>query len=99
MELLKIKDQVKVLLEQYPQLRDSDRKLIATFWAKELGTELKYLSGEELLRKYAAGKLTTAASIVRDRAKLQELHPSLRGELYYKRKGMEDQVKAQLRMF
>jgi hypothetical protein len=86
---MKTKEKVKYWLEKYPHLRDDDNRLFANIW----DSELERLRMPRDVRKHfliliAQGKLTSAPSIKRARAKLQEEDPKLRGEKYYKRKGI-----------
>ena len=88
---MKTKDKVKFWLKLDANLRDSDSRLCANIWAKELikekGLDLLELNSVEFLRMYANNELTAAPSIKRARAKLQEENPSMRGEKYFLRKG------------
>ena len=88
---MKTKDKVKYWLEKHPSLRDDDNRLCANIWSEEL-TVLGFGNIEspifEFLRLYSNNKLTSAPSIKRARAKLQEECPEYRGEKYYLRKGI-----------
>ena len=88
---MKTKGKVKFWLKLDKTLRDSDSRLCANIWAKELmkekGLDLLELNAVEFLRMYANNELTAAPSIKRARAKLQEEEPKYRGEKYYLRKG------------
>ena len=88
---MKTKEKVKFWLKLDANLRDSDSRLCANIWAKELikekGLDLLELNSVEFLRMYANNELTSAPSIKRARAKLQEEEPKYRGEKYYLRKG------------
>tara|TARA_R110000803_G_scaffold48527_1_gene100786 strand:+ start:186 stop:542 length:357 start_codon:yes stop_codon:yes gene_type:complete len=87
---MKTKEIIKGLLLKYPELKDSDNKLIANYWNLELQSKNKDIddmSARELLRMYANSKLTNAETIRRMRAKLQEEVPELRGGAYELRKG------------
>ena len=83
---MKTKDKVKYWLDRYPSLKDNDNRLSANIWSEELGGE--DLTAKEFLALYAANKLTSAPSIKRARAKLQEEEPKYRGEKYNLRKGI-----------
>ena len=88
---MKTKKEIEKLLTRSPHLKDSDNKLIATYWFKEL--EYKGLNPKEttvfkFLKLYSESNVTNAETIRRMRAKLQEEKPELRGEVYYKRKGI-----------
>jgi hypothetical protein len=81
---------VKLFLTKYPRLRDNDNKLFSTIWLHELrsmGYDEHKTSSYELLKMQSENKLTSAPSIKRARAKLQEEEPEYRGEKYHKRKG------------
>ena len=82
---MKTKDKVMYFLDKYPSLKDDDNRLSANIWSEELGgADIK---AQDFLALYAANKLTSAPSIKRARAKLQEEEPKYRGEKYYLRKG------------
>jgi len=86
----KTKDKVKLFLTKYPRLRDNDNKLFSTIWLHELrsmGYDEHKTSSYELLKMQSENKLTSAPSIKRARAKLQEEEPEYRGQKYHKRKG------------
>ena len=87
---MKAKDKVRNLLINNKRLRDSDNKLIATFWYQELkmrGIDTNEITGFELLQLFAESKLTNAETIRRIRAKLQETNKELRGSKYNLRQG------------
>jgi hypothetical protein len=87
---MKAKDKVRNLLINNKRLRDSDNKLIATFWYQELkmrGIDTNEITGFELLELFAESKLTNAETIRRIRAKLQETNKELRGSKYNLRQG------------
>ena len=85
------KDQVTYWLKKHPSLRDDDNRLCSNIWAEEV-TILGYGHIEapifEFLRLYSNNKLTSAPSIKRARAKLQEDCPEFRGKKYIHRKGI-----------
>ena len=86
---MKTKEIVKNLLIQKPHLRDSDPKLIATYWFNELkkkNIDPVEINGLEFMKLFAESKLTNIKTIERMRRKLQEEHPDLRGKLYKARK-------------
>ena len=88
---MKTKDKVKHWLNKYPSLRDDDNRLCSNIWAEEL-TILGFGHIEapifEFLRLYSNNKLTSAPSIKRARAKLQEEEPEYRGKKYNLRNGV-----------
>lgn len=79
---MKTKETVLDLLQKSKSLRDSDNRLIANVWAKELGGKLKNMTAEDLLHFIADGKLSSAPTIKRIRAKLQQENEHLRGNTY-----------------
>lgn len=86
-QIKNIKSEVRRLLEKFPHLRDSDNKLIATIWGKELGADKsKQTSTYCFLEAFASGKHTSPESVRRCRQLIQEQHPELRGLSYKKRK-------------
>ena len=97
---MKTKDIVKNLLIQRPHLRDSDPKLIATYWFNELkkkNINPSEINGLEFMKLFADSKLTNIKTIERMRRKLQEESPELRGKLYKIRKEtIQDQWKKDL---
>ena len=97
---MKTKDIVKNLLIQKPHLRDSDPKLIATYWFNELkkkNIDPSEINGLEFMKMFADSKLTNIKTIERMRRKLQEESPELRGKLYKVRKEtIQDQWKKDL---
>jgi hypothetical protein len=88
---MKTKDKVKYWLKMYPKLRDDDNRLCANIWAEEL-THIEGITQQtpivEFLKLYASNKFTSAPSIKRARAKLQEEEPKYRGQKYNLRKGI-----------
>jgi len=86
------KEKVLYLLRNYPSLRDSDTKLLATYWHNELNRNSKNISGFEVLEKMANGELTKSESIRRVRQKIQEENPELRGELWSKRQILKEEI-------
>jgi len=83
---MKTKDKVKYWLDRYPSLKDNDNRLCSNIWSDELGRA--DITAQDFLSLYAANKLTSAPSIKRARAKLQEEEPKYRGEKYNLRKGI-----------
>ena len=86
---MKTKEVVKQLLIDTPHLRDSDNKLIATYWFNELKEKQinpNKINGLEFMQMFANSKLTNIKTIERMRRKLQEECPELRGKLYVARK-------------
>ena len=85
---MKTKDKVRYWLTKYEHLRDNDYKLCCNIWNQELKEYIimDNSTARDFLRIYALGKLTSAPSIKRARAKLQEEDPELRGSKYKLRK-------------
>jgi len=83
---MKTKDKVIYWLDKYPKLRDDDNRLCANIWSKELNN--LEITAKDFLKLYASNKLTSAPSIKRARAKLQEECPKYRGDKYNLRKGI-----------
>ena len=86
---MKTKEKVKYYLDKYPSLKDDDNRLCSNIWLEELN-DLNVMTKDNFifLKLYAEGKLTSAPSIKRARAKLQEEEPKYRGEKYNLRKGI-----------
>jgi len=87
---MKTKEKVKFWLNKYPHLRDDDNKLCCNIWNEEIKKMIiiENSTYRDFLRLYAEGQLTSAPSIKRVRAKLQEQDPKYRGEKYKARKGV-----------
>ena len=95
---------VENLLENNPELRDSDLRLVANIWWLTLNTTLKHkFQGFELdafnilLELYSNGDLPNEQSIRRLRRKLQEEKPELRGKVYELRHQKELEYKEDIR--
>ena len=90
---------VRALLEQKPETRDDDKKLMANLWAMMVGIDnMKVNSGLWLLRQYVNGDLPNPDSITRCRRKLQEEFPHLRGERYLERQAkLEPEVRNEMK--
>lgn len=95
-----IKSKVIDILKTYEECRDSDERLTAYFWFKEIkskGTNPKEVNLIDFLGFYAERKLTSSDSITRCRRKIQEENPSLRGKKYYLRQNkIQKKVKKEL---
>lgn len=74
------------LLKRSQSLRDNDNRLIANVWGlevKKLGyASLDKMLAVDFLQLVAEGKLSSAPTIKRLRAKLQQENEHLRGEKY-----------------
>ena len=86
---MKTKEKVKYYLDKYPSLKDDDNRLCSNIWLEELN-DLNVMTKDNFifLKLYAENKLTSAPSIKRARAKLQEEEPKYRGRKYNLRKGI-----------
>ena len=82
------KIKVEYILSKYPETRDSDGALIATFYLNEAGGKevMQNKTAHEFLKLLYKDKLTPASTIIRVRRKLQEEIPALRGKKYEDRK-------------
>lgn len=69
---MKLYDKVKDLLVKYPQLRDSDKRLIWAIWTVSNKTSFGSITKDSF---YSAN---SSESITRARRKVQELNPELR---------------------
>lgn len=96
LQMKSAKDKVAHLLRNHPHLKDSDSKLIATFWHQEMNKTTSFMTGLEVLHKIAEGKLTKAESIRRVRQKLQEDNPELRGEVWLEKQLRKEEVRTQI---
>jgi hypothetical protein len=96
-QMKKSKDKVSYLLRNHPKLRDSDYKLIATYWHKEIGEDISSMSAFDLLKKIAEGKLTSSESIRRVRQKIQEDNPELRGEVWLNKQLKSEEVRENIK--
>lgn len=99
MEITKTTEIVKRLLEQHSFLRDDDERLIGNVWANDLAKlnlDPDLATARDFLRHFAAGNLTNPESIRRSRARLQQLHPELRGQKYAERHKHQEQVRQDL---
>ncbi len=83
------------LLTSIPAVRDDDKLLLKEVWIRE--TKAKTIDGffDELIE----GDLSHPESIRRMRQKIQERHPSLRGEKWEVRHNMEGAICQQLTFF
>jgi hypothetical protein len=82
-----VKDKVRFLLQTNPVLRDSDMKLIATYYFHEIGKEqIDSMNAYDLLTKISSSKMTNFETIRSLRTQLQRGDESLRGSEYKNRK-------------
>lgn len=75
--MTKLYDSIKILLKEYPYLRDSDKKLQWKVWQIQ-----GYISHDTLsYGNFMNAKLISTETIRRTRQKIQEKCPELRGSL------------------
>ena len=82
---MKAQDKIQQLLTDCPRLRDSDNKLIATYWFEEIqnkGMNINEMTAMEFLHLFADSKLTNSETIHRCRRKVQEKNKELRVKAY-----------------
>jgi len=87
---MKTKEKIKNLLKDLPELRDNDDRLCCHIWFREAekqGIDPFEFKFTDFLKAYSKHKFTSAPSIKRARAKLQEEEPAFRGKKYHLRKG------------
>lgn len=87
-----VKKKVERMLRQYPELKDNDIRLIINYWRSEI-QELETMSGIDVLRYIAEGKVTNPEVIRRSRQALQKKHEDLRGKNYIVRQKKGAQIK------
>tara|TARA_R110002049_G_scaffold25856_1_gene90394 strand:+ start:735 stop:1061 length:327 start_codon:yes stop_codon:yes gene_type:complete len=92
--IIKVKDKVEYLLENYPIFRDDDNKLIAKIWYSE--TKSKNI--KDFLMEFGDKKISSPEAIRRARQKLQEQNSHLRGNLYSKRHKNGVKVKSNIKL-
>ena len=86
-------EMVKELLTKYPDFRDSDAKLMAHVWRKDLDYKLNLMSATDLLSAIAIDKnLSSWGSVTRYRREVQELNPDLRGTKYKEKQEKQEEV-------
>ncbi len=97
-EMIKIRPTVaKILLEQ-PETKDNDKLLLCAFWEFETKGRIKECSYKDFKKMLTEHTLTNFETIRRTRAKIQELHPEYRGELYEIRNKCGKYVTNQMKM-
>lgn len=98
-KIKEVERKVKLLLTEKPDLRDSDTKLIANIWCKEIGGKkvAETTSAFCLLEAMSHGKHTSPEAIVRARRRVQEKNPFLRGQFYGQRKKSEKEVREKIK--
>ena len=89
-----LKSMVRKILTEKPSTRDNDELLVMFVWCeqnpklKDKDCSFRFF-GEGFIKKNYA----SPASVARDRRKLQEQEPNLRGKLYEKRHQAEKDVR------
>jgi hypothetical protein len=91
-QIKNIQEQVQVMLENYPKLRDNDNRLFMSLILM-LDKELKDQSVKEFTKKFITGRYPAMESVTRARRKVQEEFPHLRGESYINRQLNAENVK------
>lgn len=94
-QILKVQEQVKILLETYPKLRDNDVRLVASYYYNNI-SNINQISAIDFLQIMVNGNLPSPDTITRARRKLQEKHPELRGVNYVERQKLEKQVRQEI---
>jgi len=95
-KIIKIKPLVIEILRVNFESRDSDNLLILSVWDRQSNLEIK---DYEVFRNLLINnKISTPASIIRCRCKLQEDNDELRGLLYEERKNQEKLTRNQLKL-
>lgn len=91
-QILKVQEQVQILLETYPKLRDNDVRLVASYYYNNI-SNINQISAIDFLQIMVNGNLPSPDTITRARRKIQEKHPELRGVNYVERQKLEKQVR------
>jgi len=96
---MKVIPKIEELLRSKAYLRDCDKKLTTHIWYRQLlehNIDPENYTTTDFLRLYADGKISTDATVIRLRAKLQEEYPELRGQKYLARLQKQEKVKKDL---
>lgn len=95
-EMIKIRPSVAKILEEQPETKDNDKLLLCAFWEFETSGRINNCTYTDFKKLLTEHKLTNFETIRRTRAKIQELYPEYRGELYEVRhkiaKGVTNQI-------
>lgn len=96
-EIKKLNNKVKELLFRSKKSRDNDNLLIALTWLEQ-NPRLKEedYSFKQFARDFIDGKYASTEAVTRCRRKLQEKHELLRGNKYYERRNLCEQVKEEI---
>lgn len=92
-----LRKEIREVLTNRPEVREDDLRLISNLWWRQLKRAGKQdISSKDFLALVASGDLYHFESVRRERQKLQEHHPELRGPKYGKRKDKSDKMKHSL---
>ena len=94
-QILKVQEQVQILLETYPKLRDNDVRLVASYYYNNI-SNINQISAIDFLQIMVNGNLPSPDTITRARRKIQEKYPELRGVNYVERQKLEKQVRQEI---
>ena len=94
-QIIKVQEQVQILLETYPKLRDNDVRLVASYYYNNI-SNINQISAIDFLQIMVNGNLPSPDTITRARRKLQEKYPELRGVNYVERQKLEKQVRQEI---
>lgn len=99
LEIKKLYNVVKELLEKVPYYRDNDNALLCRIWSEQCGGDniLKNKSAYDFLAMYAKGDLHSSESVYRAKRKVMEKEEHLRGKAYGKRKELEEDVRTKIK--
>lgn len=73
--------QIKAILEENEQTRNSDIELYKTYITMKLGIDPYFITLGEVMEMVANGELASIESVGRCRRKCQELYPELRATI------------------
>lgn len=99
MDLVNLSNKVKKLLEENPELRDSDRALVEQIWKEEfLSQNIENIGSpsRKFLSLYRDNKITSESSIRRARRKVNQHYPDTRGNSYFEGKKLVPAVLSDL---
>ena len=96
-----VRHNVKLLLEEYPELRDNKLLCTVKYWyfvdfEKKHHLDPKQVSAMDFMKGYKQGVFENQASIDRQWQKVQEDYPHLRGKTWAKRQEHSKVVKKDL---
>ena len=88
---MKLQDIVKIILTEYPQTRQNDKRLIWFVWNFKQGTKLNYERpqlSKILFMDYM--QMPSSESITRAKRKVQEAYPELKKRTYSQKSGVTE---------